>query len=269
MEAPQQALCDLIAHVRAEAADEEARHVDDEIDGVNAELLALRTRITQHSRHNFVLERELDELDQKIGLLVRNQDMVQDLITQAAGLTHLREERGNRYLRQRQTQYGRLLYLLQTEPRILAAIASNVSGADIPSFVQTVVFDLFGDQYDSREERLLLTLFEEVLRRSFESATDFGSFGRANTAITQMLSAYARRGQGLGVLRSILAEPLQDIVRSTNVDKLNLDIHPLKAFQSVVQDSETSTGKPWDGPKANTNEEAVYTLSHYTLPSPC
>ena len=36
-----------------------------------------------------------------------------------------------------------------------------------------------------------------VLKQSF-----IGSFLRANTAITQMLSSYARRGQGLGILRA-------------------------------------------------------------------
>lgn len=43
------------------------------------------------------------------------------------------------------------------------------------------MFTLFGNQYESREEHLLLTMFQSVLSAQFETASDFGSLLRANT----------------------------------------------------------------------------------------
>ena len=69
---------------------------------------------------------------------------------------------------------------------------------------------------------------------------------RANTAITQMLSAYARRGQGLGVLRDILEKPIQELVARRD---LNLEINPSKVYQQLITDYETETGKTSPLPK--------------------
>lgn len=107
--------------------------------------------------------------------------------------------------------------------RFLLSAGSLVNHTQISSFVQTVVFDMYGDQYDTREERLLLDLFRKVLKLEIFSATSKGSLLRNNTAITQMLSAYAKRGQGFQILRDILAEPLQKIVTQKD---LNLEINP-------------------------------------------
>ena len=84
---------------------------------------------------------------------------------------------------------------------------------------------MYGDQYDTREERLLLSLFGQVLRHEFGKASDMGSLLRANTAVTQMLSAYSRRGLGLSVLKDILAEPLAKI---TSEKDLDLELNPVK-----------------------------------------
>jgi Ras GTPase-activating-like protein IQGAP2/3 len=65
-------------------------------------------------------------------------------------------------------RYEHLFYLLQSQPCYLAALVRLVDAKNAPSLVQTVVFDLFGDQYDTRQERLLLSLFSLVLRAEFE-----------------------------------------------------------------------------------------------------
>lgn len=71
----------------------------------------------------------------------------------------------------------------------MARVTPQVHGAEIPDFLQTVVLTLFGDQYDSREERLLLSLFRMVLVEEFEtSGSDMGSFMRGNTAFTQVIA---------------------------------------------------------------------------------
>ena len=57
-------------------------------------------------------------------------------------------------------KYGNLLFLLQSEPRHIAHLCRLVSMAEIDALVQTVMFTIYGNQYESREEHLLLTMFQ-------------------------------------------------------------------------------------------------------------
>lgn len=53
-----------------------------------------------------------------------------------------------------------MLFLLQSEPRHIAHLSRLVSMAEIDSLLQTVMFTIYGNQYESREEHLLLTMFQ-------------------------------------------------------------------------------------------------------------
>ena len=57
-------------------------------------------------------------------------------------------------------KYGNLMFLLQSEPRHIAHLCRLVSMAEIDSLLQTVMFTIYGNQYESREEHLLLTMFQ-------------------------------------------------------------------------------------------------------------
>lgn len=57
-------------------------------------------------------------------------------------------------------KYGNLLFLLQSEPRHVAHLCRLVSMAEIDALLQTVMFTIYGNQYESREEHLLLTMFQ-------------------------------------------------------------------------------------------------------------
>jgi len=57
-------------------------------------------------------------------------------------------------------RYGNLLFLLQSEPRHIAHLCRLVSMSEIDSLLQTVMFTIYGNQYESREEHLLLTMFQ-------------------------------------------------------------------------------------------------------------
>jgi len=61
-------------------------------------------------------------------------------------------------------RYGNLLFLLQSEPRHIAHLCRLVTMAEIDALLQTVMFTIYGNQYESREEHLLLTMFQVSLR---------------------------------------------------------------------------------------------------------
>ena len=119
----------------------------------------------------------------------------------------------------------------------------------------TVVLTLYGDQYDTREERSLLQLFKHVLSEEFANADrkHMGSFMRGNTAITQMLSAYARRPGSLKMLKFVLGDVLEALVSS----KESLEINPLKVYFEIINQYETKTGKKSELSRKATVEEAA------------
>ena len=84
--------------------------------------------------------------------------------------------------------YGNLFFLLQTEPRLLAHLIRSLTLSEIDTLLQTVMFTLYGNQYDNREEHLLLTMFQSVLKSDIDGATDFGSLLRANTPVSRMMT---------------------------------------------------------------------------------
>ena len=91
--------------------------------------------------------------------------------------------------------------------------------------IHTTIFTVFGDQYDVRLEKQLLSIFHELIKDEFAAAEELGTVMRANTTVTKMMSAYCRRGEGADVLKRILRQPLTDICRQ---DELVLEMKPDK-----------------------------------------
>jgi len=129
-------------------------------------------------------------------------------------------------------QYSNLFFLLQSEPRHIAALCRLVSLSEIDTLLQTVMFTLYGNQYESREEHLLLTMFQSVLSAQFETATEFGSLLRANTPVSRMMTTYTRRGPGQSYLKSVLAERINSLIEHKD---LNLEINPVKVSSISVK----------------------------------
>lgn len=68
-------------------------------------------------------------------------------------------------------KYGNLMFLLQSEPRHIAHLCRLVLMSEIDSLLQTVMFTIYGNQYESREEHLLLTMFQVKLRHNHDIST--------------------------------------------------------------------------------------------------
>lgn len=142
----------------------------------------------------------------------------------------------------RMQQYGNLFFLLQSEPRHIATLCRLVNLAEIDTLLQTVMFTLYGNQYESREEHLLLTMFQvrytfilkkidinmyfqNVLAAQFETTAEFTSLLRANTPVSRMMTTYTRRGPGQSYLKSVLSDKINDLIEHKD---MNLQINPLK-----------------------------------------
>ncbi|KAK9332776.1 Rho GTPase activation protein [Lipomyces starkeyi] len=203
--------------------------VDDALARAQKRLRDLKAKISDQSKKNFLLERDVRYLDSRIALLIQNKIALEEAeVTSRLDESDLQD--GTILEHRKVDSYGNLFFLLQTEPRYIATLCRLISIAEIDSFLQTVMFTIYGNQYEQREEHLLLTMFQSVLASQFEAATEFSSLLRANTPVSRMMTTYTRRGPGQSYLKSVLSEQINDL--SGHLD-LDLEINPLKAYDQV------------------------------------
>lgn len=151
-------------------------------------------------------------------------------------------------------KYGNLLFLLQSEPRHIAHLCRLVTMTEIDSLLQTVMFTIYGNQYESREEHLLLTMFQSVLTYQFDNTPDYSSLLRANTPVSRMMTTYTRRGPGQSYLKVVLQDKINSLIELKDVD---LEINPLKVYGRMIEEMEADTGAvPASLPKGVTAEQA-------------
>ncbi|XP_004364474.2 ras GTPase-activating protein [Capsaspora owczarzaki ATCC 30864] len=205
----------------------------------------LKRKISVQSKKNFALERDVRYLDSRIALLINHRVSVDELADHLEDSDHTIATGSIKDERARQN-YSNLFFLLQTKPVYIARLARLLSLADIDGLLQTVMFTLYGNQYESREENLLLSMFEEAI--------DMGSLMRANTAVSRMMTTYTRRVPGQEYLKLALADQLKRLMSTKD---LNLEIEPSKIYEQMLNDDEASTGETTTMQRGLTNEQAL------------
>jgi len=220
-------------------AAEQDVEVEDELARAQKRLRDLKARISTQSKKNFILERDVRYLDQRIALLIQNRMALDEQREVEKHLEEVDPTEGHFPDERKLQQYSNLFFLLQSEPRHVAALCRLVSLTEIDTLLQTVMFTLYGNQYESREEHLLLTMFQSVLSAQFDSATEFGSLLRANTPVSRMMTTYTRRGPGQSYLKTVLAERINSLIEHK---ELNLEINPVKVYEQMINQIEEETG---------------------------
>ncbi|KAI9487040.1 MAG: Rho GTPase activation protein [Benjaminiella poitrasii] len=248
-------------------AAEQDVEVEDELAKAQKRLRELKTKISTQSKKNFMRERDVRFLDARIGLLIQNRMALDEQHEVASRLEDHDEDDEDHYIDDRRMQqYGNLFYLLQSEPRHIAILCRLVSLAEIDTLLQTVMFTLYGNQYESREEHLLLTMFQNVLAAQFETTTEFSSLLRANTPVSRMMTTYTRRGPGQSYLKLVLSDKINNLLEHKD---LNLQINPLKVYEELVQKLEREQGcLPAGFPRSVTAEIAAANLTVQSMIRP-
>lgn len=232
----------------------------------------MKNKISAQSKKNFVLEKDVRYLDSRIALLIQNRMALEEVGCWVFGMSHYAnfqqqkdfeshfeestEVQEGTFPNDQKTQaYGNLFYLLQSEPRHIASLCRCVSMAEIDSLLQTVMFTIYGNQYEGREEHLLLTMFQSVLSAQFEHTPEYSSLLRANTPVSRMMTTYTRRGPGQSYLKVVLAKQINNLIEHKD---LNLEINPLKVYEQVIREAEEKHGElPADMPRSVSAEEAA------------
>ena len=237
-------------------AKERDLEISDELARAQKVLRDLKSKISTQSKKNFVLEKDVRYLDSRIALLIQNRMALEEQNEVASHLDEAAELQEGEFPNDEKTQrYGNLLFLLQSEPRHIAHLCRLVTMAEIDSLLQTVMFTIYGNQYESREEHLLLTMFQSVLTHQFETTPEYSNLLRQNTPVSRMMTTYTRRGPGQSYLKEVLSQKINSLIE---LDEVDLEINPLKVYETMVKQIEESTGSlPDDLPRSVTAEFAA------------
>ncbi|KFP88987.1 PREDICTED: ras GTPase-activating-like protein IQGAP1, partial [Acanthisitta chloris] len=237
------------------------------------ELMKLREEVVTLIRSNQQLENDLNLMDIKIGLLVKNKITLQDVVSHSKKLTKknkeqlsdmmmLSKQRGglkalSKEKREKLEAYQHLFYLLQTNPTYLAKLIFQMPQNKSTKFMDSVIFTLYNYGSNQREEYLLLRLFRTALQEEIKSKVDqIHEIVTGNPTVIKMVVSFNRGARGQNALRQILAPVVKEIIDDKS---LNIKTDPVDIYKSWVNQMESQTGEASKLPYDVTPEQA---LSH-------
>jgi len=230
---------------------------DDDDSDLVLRIQELKKQLVIEIRRNHVLDRDLQKLDKRISLLIKNKGNIQDVIAASRGLksNKKRQEAFDFAADPRKVEnYQNLFYLLQTEPRYLARCLFLVNGEQMESFLETTLLSLYGDAFSPREEFLILKLFQLAIQHEISVVKNVSDFLSAETIVPKMVITYNRRKQGLEYLKKTLQPLLTAVVEK---GELNLELHPLQIYNAMINDNEIKTGEKSNLDRNVTEDQAA------------
>ncbi|XP_074862590.1 ras GTPase-activating-like protein IQGAP1 isoform X2 [Carettochelys insculpta] len=235
------------------------------------DLMKLREEVVTLIRSNQQLENDLNLMDIKIGLLVKNKITLQDVVSHSKKLTKknkeqlsdmmmLNKQRGglkalSKEKREKLEAYQHLFYLLQTNPTYLAKLIFQMPQNKSTKFMDSVIFTLYNYASNQREEYLLLRLFQTALQEEIKSKVDqIHEIVTGNPTVIKMVVSFNRGARGQNALRQILAPVVKEIMDDKS---LNIKTDPVDIYKSWVNQMESQTGEASKLPYDVTPEQAL------------
>uniref|UniRef100_A0A8C1QJH4 IQ motif containing GTPase activating protein 2 n=1 Tax=Cyprinus carpio TaxID=7962 RepID=A0A8C1QJH4_CYPCA len=231
-----------------------------------------REEVVTKIRSNQQMEKDLNLMDIKIGLLVKNRITLQDVVSHSKKMKSKKnkvskedlamgEKQGIKALskekRKKLEAYQHLFYLLQTNPSYLAKLIFQMPQNKSTKFMDTVIFTLYNYASNQREEYLLLKLFESALREEIKSKVDhIQEIVTGNPTVIKMVLSFYRGARGQNALRQLLGPVVKEIIEDKN---LGINTNPVDIYKAWVNQLETATGEASKLPYEVTPEQA---LSH-------
>ncbi|XP_035273693.1 ras GTPase-activating-like protein IQGAP1 [Anguilla anguilla] len=235
------------------------------------DLMKLREEVITNIRSNQQLENDLNLMDIKIGLLVKNKITLQEVVSHSKKLTKknkgqlsnlmmMNKHKGglkalSKEKRDKLEAYQYLFYLLQTNPTYLAKLIFQMPQNKSTKFMDSVIFTLYNYASNQREEYLLLKLFKTALQEEIKSKVDqIQEIVTGNPTVIKMVVSFNRGARGQNALRQILAPVVKEIMDDKT---LSIKTDPVDIYKSWVNQMETQTGEASKLPYDVTPEQAM------------
>uniref|UniRef100_A0A669CUB1 IQ motif containing GTPase activating protein 2 n=1 Tax=Oreochromis niloticus TaxID=8128 RepID=A0A669CUB1_ORENI len=234
------------------------------------EVTRLREEVVTKIRSNQQMEKDLNLMDIKIGLLVKNRITLQDVVSHNKKMKSKKSKAskddpmaGDRLgikglskgKRRKLEAYQHLFYLLQTNPSYLAKLIFQMPQNKSTKFMDTVIFTLYNYASNQREEYLLLKLFKTALEEEINSKVDqIQDIVTGNPTVIKMVVSFNRGARGHNTLRQLLAPVIKDIIEDKS---LGLNTNPVEVYKAWVNQLESATGEASKLPYEVTPEQAM------------
>ncbi|XP_064494372.1 ras GTPase-activating-like protein IQGAP3 isoform X2 [Pseudopipra pipra] len=237
-----------------------------------SEVLRLQEEVVKRIRASRQLESDLDLMDIKIGLLVKNRITLQEVVSHCKKLTKKNKEQLSEMMsidkqkglkslskekRQKLEAYQHLFYLLQTQPVYLARLIFQMPQNKSTKFMESVIFTLYNYASNPREAYLLLQLFKVALQEEVRSKVDHvHDILTGNATVIRLVVSFYRNTRGQNALRQILGGPVQEVLQ----DKaLGIRTDPVDIYKAWINQAESQSGQRSKLPYEVSPEQA---LSH-------
>lgn len=230
------------------------------------ELQKLRQQVVSDIRSNQQLEHDLDQMDIKIGLLIKNRITLQDVVSHNRKLKKHTERtpvmaRGLKALskesRETLDAYQHLFYLLQTHPSYLAKLIFEMPQSKTTKFMESVIFSLFNYGSNAREEFLLLRLFKTALEEEITRISKVDKMSdivTGNPMVIKMIVGFNRNPRGQSALRDLLHPLIKEVLDDK---EFMINTNPVDVYKNWVNQKESQTGLPSGLPYHVTSEQAM------------
>ncbi|KAJ8380391.1 hypothetical protein SKAU_G00011690 [Synaphobranchus kaupii] len=234
------------------------------------EVTRLREEVVTKIRSNQQMENDLNLMDIKIGLLVKNRITLQDVVSHSKKMKNKKskvnkddlamgDKQGIKGLskgkRRKLEAYQHFFYLLQTNPSYLAKLIFQMPQNKSTKFMDTVIFTLYNYASNQREEYLLLKLFKTALEEEIKSKVDqVQDIVTGNPTVIKMVVSFNRGARGQNALRQLLAPVVRDIIQDKS---LGINTNPVDVYKAWVNQLESATGEASKLPYEVTTEQAL------------
>lgn len=153
--------------------------------------------------------------------------------------------------------YQNLFYLLQTQPSYLARLLYITSEKASPKqrkVFQTFILSMFGHAQSSREEYLLLKLFQYSIREEIARCETVQEFMRGNYDFMNLVVHYNRGAKERQYLRDLLRPLIMQVIDTPGLD---LSTDPIILYHKSIAFEESKTGMKSARPLVVTPQEAL------------
>ncbi|XP_069034269.1 ras GTPase-activating-like protein IQGAP2 isoform X1 [Embiotoca jacksoni] len=234
------------------------------------EVTRLREEVVTKIRSNQQMEKDLNLMDIKIGLLVKNRITLQDVVSHNKKMKNKKSKASKDDLtagdrlgikglskgkRRKLEAYQHLFYRLQTNPSHLAKLIFQMPQNKSTKFMDTVIFTLYNYASNQREEYLLLKLFKTALEEEINSKVDqIQDIVTGNPTVIKMVVSFNRGARGHNTLRQLLAPVVKEIIEDKD---LGINTNPVDVYKAWVNQLEMATGEASKLPYEVTPEQAM------------
>lgn len=232
------------------------------------EVEQLKKTVITKIRANQALEADVSDLDIKIALLVKNKMTLDDIERTRRQNGTLGHKQRNSVLAaakdpfalasmdkatlRKLELYQQMFYLLQTKPDYLARLFFRLSriemGDRARKAVEGVVLTLFGYAQNSREEFLLLKLFQRSIHEEVMGISSLQEFVKGDFVFIKLVVQYGRGARERKFLQDTLGPLVREVVEDGDLD---LETDPLAIYRACIAKEEMEQGlvsqRPIDG----------------------